>query len=118
MSRATEKLWLVPAGRRPVTGDPRLAPGARMLRLATARLLQPDGPGELLVHRGRLRISELRDEGGEIARDVAQAGDVWRCQPDPPPAGPAYPLARCVLMALGESRVVLSPLPDSGEDTP
>ena len=110
-------LWLVPAGKRSAAGEPSLGGGARLLRLTPHRLLHLQAPGELLVHRGRLRVSELRDDGTEIARHVAQAGDCFRCVRRPPAGASAYPLDRTVLMALGESRVVLSPLPEPREDT-
>ncbi len=79
--------------------------GARKVRLAPLQLYHPAGPCELLVRRGRIRLSEVLDDGREVARDVAQSGFVLRIVPGSPARGRAFPLPRTILMALGESEL-------------
>jgi CRP-like cAMP-binding protein len=77
--------------------------------LAPEELLHPAEPAELVVRRGKLRISQLLPDGREVTRAVLQAGGVLTIVPvdsnGENPADDLYSLPDLILMALGEVRL-------------
>jgi len=86
--------------------------------LAPDELLHPEGPCDLVVRRGNLRLSELLGDGREVTRAVLQTGATCRVRTGQPPVSagvgeaprsPLYSLANTVLMALGETDLWILP---------
>lgn len=80
-----------------------------IVKLAPQQLLHPEVPAELVVRRGKLRLSQFLHDGQEVTREVLQAGATLvtisgeESQSDP--AADLYPLSAMVLMALGEAEL-------------
>lgn len=84
----------------------RLAKSRERIVLAPDQLVHAVPDRAYLVRLGRLRVSELMDDGREITRAVLQAGAMFRTSADaesvPDAGADVYDLAHIVLMALGE----------------
>ena len=97
--------------------DPRrLAQSRETVALLPDELFQPAVPVDVVVRRGRLRVSEFLPDGREVARAVLQAGAILRTRPWPDPVtdapddpAPWYDLAYVVLMALDEAELWVLP---------
>ena len=89
---------------------------AKVLSLLANQLLHPEQPGGYLVRSGRLRVSQLLDDGREITRAVLHGGSAFAVldgqSGDADPVLDIYPLERLILMALSETGIWLLP-PDT-----
>jgi len=77
-----------------------------LIPLAADQLLHPSAEGDLIVRRGKLRVSQLLADGREVTRAVLQAGAVLLIRTAKTAAADAaadrYLVDDLVLMALGE----------------
>jgi hypothetical protein len=77
-----------------------------LIPLATDQLLHVPVPGDHIVRRGKLRLTQFMPDGREVSRAILQAGAVILtregddCEADP--AADCYLVEDLVLMALGE----------------
>jgi len=78
----------------------------QLIPLATDQLLHVPVPGDHIVRRGKLRVTQFLPDGREVSRAILQAGAVMLArQGDDHQADPAadcYLVEDLVLMALGE----------------
>ncbi len=86
------------------------------LRLSPEQLLHPDRPGDFVVRRGKLRVSQFLPDGREVTRAVLQAGSVFFTRAAPDPANSTasaeadqYALGDIVLMTLNEGELWFLP---------
>jgi hypothetical protein len=97
--------------------DPRrLEQSRETVALLPDELFHPAVPVDVVVRRGRLRVSEFLPDGREVARAVLQAGAILRTRPWAEPAAdapdapaPWYDLAYVVLMALDDAELWVLP---------
>lgn len=77
-----------------------------LIRLAADQLLHAQTPGDHIVRRGKLRVSQFMPDGREVTRAVLQAGAVILTREAKnqaaDPATDRYLIHDLVLMAVGE----------------
>ena len=78
----------------------------QLIPLATDQLLHVPVPGDHLVRRGKLRVTQFLPDGREVSRAILQAGAVILARQgeehQADPATDCYLIEDLVLMALGE----------------
>jgi hypothetical protein len=91
----------------------------QLIPLATDQLFHVPVPGDHIVRRGKLRVSQFMPDGREVSRAVLQAGAVMLAREgeerEANPAADCYNVDDLVLMALGD--VELWSLPAGAVET-